>query len=237
MTKSLTSILLIFTSLTVTLGQEFDDSCEEAIARANEDFGNGIMKATSYGLTFAADPEFEGFYDEYLLDRYGVINANGGCFVTEGEECYSSRMFALIEQKYGQDFFKRARAEAEKLYPKKRKTFDDEAEEDIELADSDAPYILVDVQPEFPGGLDQLYKYLGKELRERKILQDSAASRIYVQFVINSTGSVKEVEVVKGTNPKLNSALIDIFQKMPRWTPGLRQNENVNTKLIIPFSY
>lgn len=233
MNRFIIIMLLIFTCVTVSFGQKLDESCKEAIQRANTDFSNGKMEAISYGLLIVADWDFEDFYDKYLLDIYGIKTSNGGCVIIESENCYSTRMFELIRMKYGKDIFNRARKEAEKLYPKEIKDFEDDSPEDELLAN----YVIVDVQPEFPGGLDSLFKYVDNQRSKIKFPQAHAEGKSFVSFVIDSTGRPIKVEIIKGYNAKFDSTIVEILTEMPSWKPGTNKNKKVNVKMVLPFSY
>lgn len=226
-------IILLTLSMTICFGQEWDDTCEEAIARAENDFKNGIMKATTYGLVVAEDYYFEEFYDKYLKDNYGVESSNGGCVITESLECYSSRIFELIEAKYGSDFFKKTRKEAKRLYKPKQEQF----MESHPTFNNDGIYVVVDTMPEYPGGYEELFKFVEEEIQNHPIASDSLVTRTYVSMVIDSTGQPTNIEVLKGSDNELNEVLVDILQKMSSWKPGKLKGENVSVKLVLPFSY
>jgi len=233
MKKLITSAFIILTCLSMTYGQEWDDTCEEAIERANKDFEKGNIKSISYGLIIAPDFEFEDFYDKYLFDKYRITSIDGGCVVTESSECYSSRMDALIKQKYGKNIFKKARKEAEKLYPNKIKSFDDDLTEE-ELYDV---YTIVDTPPQFTGGYDSLFKYVDNQMSNFQLPKKDVEGRSFVGFVIDTNGKPIDVEVIKGYHAEYDSALIKILTKMPDWTPGKRKDQLVKVKLVLPFDY
>ena len=242
MNRLFISAIFILTSLTVAIGQEWGDTCEEAIETADENFENGIMEATSYGLIIAADWDFEDFYDKYLLNKYNIKASNGGCVVTEHEECYSSRMFELIRQKFGEDFFKIAKKEAEALYPYEIKDFEDDfPEEEFPNVSSQCEsldvYLVVDVWPEFSGGIDSLFKYVNKKISEVQLPQAHGEGKSYVAFVIDSTGRPNNVEIIKGYNAKFDSTLVEILLEMPKWKSGIKNDKKVNVKMALPFNY
>lgn len=220
------------------VAQFLDESCAEATRRAGKDFRAGIMKATSYGLIVVADFEFEDFYDSYLLEKYGVDSQDGGCVIIESEECYSSRMFQLIKDKFGADFFKRTRIEAEELYSKPIKTFDDWDDPSTTAeVDNNGFYVIVDVQPQFPGGFEFLREYVDRKMIERQFPVDSNASRTYVAFVVDTLGRPKNIEIIKSSNAQLNPTLIDTLTGMPSWIPGLLHGNKVEVKVVLPFKY
>ncbi len=118
-------LLTAFILISVTsacFGQDIFSSCKEGTKQATEDFNKGIMKATSYGLIVFEDFDFEVFYDKYLFDKYEIKSSLSGCIVTEFQDCYSSKMIELIEEKYGDSFFADTRKEAKKLYTSQKRT-------------------------------------------------------------------------------------------------------------------
>ncbi|MEQ8574778.1 MAG: energy transducer TonB, partial [Fulvivirga sp.] len=87
------------------------------------------------------------------------------------------------------------------------------------------------------GGFEALFEYVDAKISESDIELDSIITRTFVAFVIDSTGQPKDVEVLKGEDSVLNSALVEILTKMSVWTPGIKKDKSVDTKLILPFSY
>lgn len=52
-------------------------------------------------------------------------------------------------------------------------------------------FMIVQEQPQFPGGQDGLMKYMGENVSyPKEALADSAQGVVYVQFVVNTDGCV-----------------------------------------------
>lgn len=93
-----------------------------------------------------------------------------------------------------------------------------------------------DIQPEFPGGEDSLMIYIRKNLR----LPESPIQiygKVFVSFVIDTVGDIKDVEVVRKVDPYLDAEAMRVIKSMPKWKPGTRYGKPINVKLFIPIQF
>lgn len=99
-------------------------------------------------------------------------------------------------------------------------------------------YSNVDVLPVFPNGKEGLIKFIQNnvvyppEAREKNVEE-----KIYVKFMINKKGKVKNISTVKGQSQILIDAAIKVIKKMPKWKPGENEGKKVNVWFILPISY
>ena len=226
-------LFLLFIGPLSAFAQIYDESCEEAISRANNDFKKGKMQAITYGLVLEADPKFENFYEEYLLEKYGITSINGGCSIMESDECYSDRMNELIKTKYGANIYQKARKEAEALYPNKIKSWDDVEEEE----NTAQIFINISEPPEFPGGLDSLYRYVEYETNKLQLPKHEDPWRSFVSLLIDTDGKLIEVKIEKGSHPKFDSALVKIMKQLPAWKPGKENGQVVQKRMILAIRH
>lgn len=89
----------------------------------------------------------------------------------------------------------------------------------------DEPPILVpEIAPEFPGGLDALMAYLGRNLnypaRAREL---EIQGRVYVSFIIEKDGKVSNISLLRGIGGGCDEEALRVVSEMPDWKPG-RQN-------------
>lgn len=92
---------------------------------------------------------------------------------------------------------------------------------------------VVNTLPVFPGGnqefqvfIDNLSKEMSNHLEE-----DQSKTYVMMEFVIDSTGATHAVKVLKGGNDEINYRLAEAFEKMPKWSPAIRQEKKVAVKL------
>ena len=104
--------------------------------------------------------------------------------------------------------------------------------------EEDEVFQVVEEQPMFPGGMQELMKYLQKEMKYPKEAQDKGIQgRVIVQFVVNKDGSICEANVVKSVDPLLDAEALRVVNAMPHWTPGKQRGEPVRVRFTIPVAF
>lgn len=96
-------------------------------------------------------------------------------------------------------------------------------------------------KPDFPGGLQVLYKYLETNVKIRypkSCLESKTTGRAKCQFVVEPDGSLTAVEIVNSSgNKDLDELAISLIHDMPRWSPGILNGEPVRTTYSIPIRF
>ncbi|AUD02523.1 energy transducer TonB [Spirosoma pollinicola] len=103
---------------------------------------------------------------------------------------------------------------------------------------TEAPFITVEQQPEYPGGMDALRNFLGKNLNyPRPAASAGVAGRVYLSFVVNTDGSLTDLQVVKGIGFGCDEEALRVMRKMPNWRPGKQAGRAVRVKYNLPISF
>lgn len=92
---------------------------------------------------------------------------------------------------------------------------------------------VVNTLPVYPGGNQEFQTFIDKISKEMSehLEEDQAKTYVMMEFVIDSTGATHAVKVLKGGNDEINYRLAEAFEKMPAWTPAVRQDKKVAVKL------
>ena len=99
-------------------------------------------------------------------------------------------------------------------------------------------YFPYQVLPEFSGGREELFKYLGKNIRYPKDARENGLEgTVYVGFVIDRDGSIKDVTLRKDTYKILAEEAMRIIKTMPNWNPGLIDGEKVRFSYTLPIKF
>lgn len=97
---------------------------------------------------------------------------------------------------------------------------------------------VVEKQPEFPGGMAELMKYLQKNIKYPTVCQEQGIQgRVIVQFVVNSDGSICDENVVKPVNPYLDKEALRVVRTMPKWSPGEQRGKKVRVRFTLPVTF
>jgi len=102
----------------------------------------------------------------------------------------------------------------------------------------DTVFITIDKAPEFPGGMNALGQFFSDNIRyPAKARKNGEQGRVIVQFVIDETGKIIEVEIFHSVSPALDKEAIRLIKSMPKWTPGEHEGEKVRVRYTLPVNF
>ena len=103
---------------------------------------------------------------------------------------------------------------------------------------SEKVYTYVDQMPEFPGGNDKIQVFLHKNIKYPPLAkQKKIEGRVHVEFIVDMTGQVQNVQVKRSADPVLDEEAVRVIKKMPLWNPGRQDGKAVNVSLIVPVEF
>jgi protein TonB len=70
------------------------------------------------------------------------------------------------------------------------------------------------------------------EARKNKI-----QGKVFVSFVVSSTGRVEEAMVVKSVNPLLDAEALRVVNRMPEWKPARQRGQAVSVAYTVPIEF
>ena len=104
--------------------------------------------------------------------------------------------------------------------------------------DENGVFYSVETQPEFPGGMAELMKYLQKNTRYPKVCKEQGLQgRVIVQFVVNTDSTISDVKVVKPVNPHFDEEALRVVKAMPKWKPGMQRGKPVRVRFTLPVTF
>lgn len=101
-----------------------------------------------------------------------------------------------------------------------------------------APTPAPEVMPEFIGGDGKLFEYLSKNTKypdQAKIA--GIQGKVFVQFIVDKNGKVKDVKILQGINSLLNNEALRVVATMPDWKPGRQHGKPVPVIYNLPISF
>ncbi len=97
---------------------------------------------------------------------------------------------------------------------------------------------FVEVDPAFPGGEAAMIKFIQQNVVYPELSREMGEQgTVYVQFVVNSDGSIQDVVVLKGVSEQLNKEAVRVVKKMPNWSPGEQAGKKVRVRYQIPIKF
>lgn len=93
----------------------------------------------------------------------------------------------------------------------------------------------VDKAPEFPGGLDNFYKMVGKNFAIPEINKQTTVI-VYVSFVVETDGSLSDIQVLRDPGYGLGQEAIRVLKNIKtKWSPGIKNGNSVRTSYNLPI--
>jgi len=97
---------------------------------------------------------------------------------------------------------------------------------------------VVEEMPHFPGGEEALMKWLSENIRYPVIAQENGIQgRVICQFVVNTDGSIVDIQVVRGVHPSLDEEAVRVIKSMPKWIPGKQRGKPVRVRFTLPINF
>lgn len=97
---------------------------------------------------------------------------------------------------------------------------------------------VVESMPEFPGGISAFYEYIGKNLDyPSQARRMNISGRVYVQFVINTDGSITDVKVVRGIGAGCDEAAQIVLENAPKFIPAKQRGVPVRFRQVVPIVF
>lgn len=90
-------------------------------------------------------------------------------------------------------------------------------------------------QPEYPGGLQELFKYFGANFKKANTTGE--VQKVYVSFDIEKNGKVSNVKVIRDKSGiGLGEEAVRVLQKMHKWSPGELDGKLVRCSYNLPLT-
>ena len=102
----------------------------------------------------------------------------------------------------------------------------------------DDVFVVVEEQPQFPGGTQAMMKFLGENIiYPAEAHKNGIQGRVIVNFVVNKDGSLSDINIVRGQDPLLDAEAMRVISTMPNWKPGMQRGEAVNVRYTLPIVF
>ena len=99
-------------------------------------------------------------------------------------------------------------------------------------------YETVEQMPEFPGGMEALVNYLQENVKyPEQAAKNKVQGRVLVQFIVDKTGQVGDVKVVRSVNEELDAEAVRVVKSMPDFIPGRQDGKAVSVWFTLPISF
>ncbi|MBL7964246.1 MAG: energy transducer TonB [Flavobacteriales bacterium] len=107
-----------------------------------------------------------------------------------------------------------------------------------EKVEEEQIFTIVEKMPTFPGGEKEMFKFLAKVQEYPQMAVDAGIQgTVYVTFVVDKDGKVKDIKVLRGLGGGLDEAAVRMVSKMPPWEPGMQRGKPVKVQYNLPVRF
>lgn len=111
----------------------------------------------------------------------------------------------------------------------------------VDVADEIPDEIIftkVEQNPTFPGGLEKMYAFLGKNIEyPQTAAKANLQGNVIAQFIVTKEGKIEELKIEKSLSPEIDAEALRVIKLMPNWTPGKQNGRAVNVQYTLPIRF
>ncbi len=99
-------------------------------------------------------------------------------------------------------------------------------------------FTIVEQMPEFPGGEEKLFEYLGKNIKYPSMARENGITgTVYVTFVVEGNGEISDVKKLRGIGGGCDEEAMRVVKAMPSWKAGKQNGKSVRVQYNLPIKF
>ena len=88
--------------------------------------------------------------------------------------------------------------------------------------------------PNFPGGNDSLIKFFQDNIHFPDSLKmQKITGKVFVSFIVDTSGTVKNLKLLKGMNKVIDEEVLRVASIMPKWMPAIVKGQKTETTIAL----
>ncbi|HNV29669.1 MAG TPA: M56 family metallopeptidase [Cyclobacteriaceae bacterium] len=108
---------------------------------------------------------------------------------------------------------------------------------DMTMAEGEV-FTIVEESAEPKNGMEELWGHFAKTIKYPvEARQKGIEGRVFVQFIVNTDGSISDVEVIKGIGGGCDEEAAKVVALAPPWNPGKQKGQVVRQRMVIPVIF
>ena len=111
-------------------------------------------------------------------------------------------------------------------------------DDEEELEGEATIFVVVENDPEFPGGIDALNAFLKENIRyPQAARKERIEGKVYVTFTVERDGSIANPRLLRDIGGGCGKEAIRVVKSMPKWTPGKQRGKAVRVQFNLPVEF
>jgi protein TonB len=92
----------------------------------------------------------------------------------------------------------------------------------------------IELKPDFPGGMDKFYKFIGKNYQVPE--EEGLKGKVFVSFVVEKDGTLTDIKVIRDIGYGTGKEAMRVLKSCPKWNPGEQNGKKVRVLYSLPIS-
>ncbi|PZO29918.1 MAG: hypothetical protein DCF13_04880 [Flavobacteriaceae bacterium] len=92
----------------------------------------------------------------------------------------------------------------------------------------------IQVLPEFPGGMEKFFKYIGQNYKTPEV--KGLKGKIFLTFIIEKDGNLSDIKVIRDIGHGTGEEAVRVLKACPAWKPGELNGEKVRVQYSLPIT-
>lgn len=97
-------------------------------------------------------------------------------------------------------------------------------------------FVISDKKPFFGKNPNDITDYIKANLKYPDF-QMNIVGRVFVRFVVETDGTLSNLEILRGIAPSLDNEAINLIKNMPLWIPGECNGKKVPAYVTLPIDF
>lgn len=95
-----------------------------------------------------------------------------------------------------------------------------------------------EIMPQYNGGEEKLYKYLGNNISyPKKARENNISGTVIITFIVEKDGSISNAKILKDIGGGCGLEGLRVVRAMPKWIPGKQSGELVRVSFNLPIKF
>ncbi len=97
---------------------------------------------------------------------------------------------------------------------------------------------VVEQMPEFPGGIQEMYRYLGKNIRyPADARRGNVEGKVVITFTVAANGRIRNPQVTQSLGDGTDEEALRVVLNMPSWKPAIQNGRPVPMEYVLPIEF
>ena len=109
--------------------------------------------------------------------------------------------------------------------------------ESILQKDDSTIFSNVDVDPQFPGGIDSVRSWITHHMDWSLFRDCCVTGKVFVAFIVETDGSINDVVKLRDIGCHVGDEVVKAVSMMPKWIPGKLNGNIVRVRYVLPYAF